>query len=95
MKCSIENKIYQDVNLTNPRISCTLSGVRIEWSEDKFLKGKCVSPNQAMILKQASDDKSFAHAAGELLLYADKKNKISSLCLDRFYLLAKFSGTIF
>jgi len=48
-----------------------------------------------MILKQASDDKSFAHAAGELLLYADKKNKISSLCLDRFYLLAKFSGTIF
>jgi len=48
-----------------------------------------------MILKQALDDRSFAHAAGELLVYANKKNKVSTLCLDRFYLLAKFSGIIF
>jgi len=39
--------------------------MHIEWSEEKFLKGSG-SPNQAMILKQASDDRCFAHAAGEL-----------------------------
>jgi len=48
-----------------------------------------------MILKQASDDRSSAHAAGKLKIYANQKNKISTLCLDTFYLLAKFSGIIF
>jgi len=48
-----------------------------------------------MLLKQASDDRSFAHTAGELQMCANKKNHISTFCLDRFYLLAKFSGTVF
>jgi len=48
-----------------------------------------------MLLKQASDDRSFAHATGELYIYANKKTQISTLCLDRFYLLANFSGIFF
>ena len=38
----------------------------IEWREEKFLKGICGSPNQAMLLKQASNDRSFAYAASKL-----------------------------
>jgi len=48
-----------------------------------------------MLLKQASDDRSFAHAAGELWICGNKKNQISTLCLDGFYLLANFPGIIF
>jgi len=48
-----------------------------------------------MLLKQAADDRSLAHAAGELQTRANKKNQISTLCLDRFYLLANFSGIVF
>jgi len=48
-----------------------------------------------MILKQASDDRSFAHAAGKLHIFANQKNEISILRLDRFYFLVKFSGIIF
>jgi len=36
----------------------------MEWGE--VLDRWCGSPNEAMLLKQALDDKSFAHAAGEL-----------------------------
>ena len=39
--------------------------MHIEWSEEKSWKVVWVT-NQAMILKQASGDRSFAHAAGEL-----------------------------
>jgi hypothetical protein len=48
-----------------------------------------------MLLKQASDDRSFFHAAGELYIYANKKTQISTLCLDRFDLLANISENIF
>jgi len=48
-----------------------------------------------MFLKQASDDRSFAHAAGELWICVNKENIISILSLDRFYLLAKFSDIVF
>jgi len=48
-----------------------------------------------MILKQTSNDRSFAHATGELLIYANEKNKVSALCIERFYLLAKFAGIVF
>ena len=36
----------------------------MKWAE--VLERYCGSPHQAMLLKQASDDRSFAHAAGEL-----------------------------
>jgi len=39
--------------------------MQVEWSEEKFER-KCGSPNEEMLLKQASDDKSFAHAASHL-----------------------------
>ena len=47
-----------------------------------------------MLLKQASDDRSFAHAPSELYIRTNKKNQISDLCLDRFYLLTNFSGIV-
>ena len=40
--------------------------MHIEWSEEKFLRRSGGWPNQAIIMKQASDDRSFANAAGEL-----------------------------
>jgi len=68
--------------------------MHVEWSEEKFLKGSAGHKNQAMLLKQASNDRSFAHAAGELQIYAKKKKMISTLCLDRFYSSANFSGIV-
>jgi len=47
-----------------------------------------------MLMKQTSDDKSFVHAAGDLYICANKENIISTLCLDRFYLLADCSGIV-
>ena len=48
-----------------------------------------------MLLKQASDDRSFADTVGHLYLCVNKKNQISTLSFDRFYLLANFSGIVF
>ena len=51
-------KCFCELKISNSRISCRLNGVRRNWW--------CVSPNEAMLLKQVSNDRSFAHAAGEL-----------------------------
>jgi len=43
--------------------------VQIEASEEKFLKGSVgrqIHENKAVLLKQASDNRSFTHAANEL-----------------------------
>jgi len=54
-----------------------------------------VSHNEVILLKQVSDDRTFAHAVSELQIYANKKHQISSSCLDRFYLSTNFSGIVF
>jgi len=51
-----------------------------------------VSPSEVMLLKQVSNDRSFAHAAEELQTHTSERIQKSTVCLDIFYLLVKFSG---
>jgi len=41
--------------------------MQVGWSEEKFLKGSAGHQIKAMLLKQALNDRFFAHAAGKLI----------------------------
>jgi len=108
-------KCFSELKISNPRILCTLNGVRrsswkvvwvAKWSyaSETSVGWQILTDNRSFALLSSnnrsfallsSNNRSFAHAAGRLWMCANKKNQISSLCLDRFCLLANYSGIVF
>ena len=62
---------------------------------EKFLNGGLRWFNKATLLKQASKDRSFAHAAGKLLKHAGKRIWISDYQVKAHQLIAKISSSAF
>ena len=84
-RISQRQKCFSELKISNPRIF-----VHIEWSEEKFLKGSVGHQIKLWFRKRLQMTDLLLMQLASYRCMLTRKTKISTLCLDRFYLLAKF-----